>query len=245
MGNDVQGSGASRSVNVRFKNNTKFTLYRDGCSTSEGIWTTYPPKSISPHSEVRWMSESQSFMRGTEARVFYKADGHRFKLWWQNEYVGSNTSGCNIPKMAKRFSVSERKIGSSNNTYAYFTLEYKEPPKKKKIEIVVVKPKLEHYEISQMKWYTRPLKNLAKHIGGKHSATWVKFDLNNKKYLAEMPKNTEYKLYYPGPSLFTWPHSVSFFVERTRTKSIQYGSCSDIQNRKVYKNVPSKKKKKY
>eukprot|EP01084_Bolivina_argentea_P155125 270359_1 len=150
MGN-TSGSSASRSVGVRIENKTSVSFFRDGYSLSHGVWTNYAPQEIAPNSTVKFMSESNGFMTGTEGYVYYKAKGEKIWLKWNNPYAGGNTFNH---YGSSSFNVS-RRGGSGDNGYVYWTITEKTQPKKKIIIKNVQrywKPKLTDYKLLKMVW---------------------------------------------------------------------------------------------
>jgi hypothetical protein len=88
-------SVAQRSVSSTLKNDGKHDLVLERVELDHGIWSALgqPPARIPQGAEVRWGSESNGFMTGTEGTALYAVGttGAKLKVYWDNPFVGDNT----------------------------------------------------------------------------------------------------------------------------------------------------------
>lgn len=86
---------AQRSVSSTLKNEGKHDLVLERAELDHGIWSALgqPPLRIPQGAEVRWGSESNGFMTGTEGSAIYSVGttGARLRVYWDNPFVGDNT----------------------------------------------------------------------------------------------------------------------------------------------------------
>src|SRR4051812_36475962 len=88
------GRAAARSVDVTLVNHTGSSLSLPGMVaehqgiSSNSLWRPGPAGSVAAGQTVRWHSESDGFLAGTEAWVRYRIDatGGLVYLHWNNPY---------------------------------------------------------------------------------------------------------------------------------------------------------------
>jgi len=117
---------AARSTAVTFNNNTTSNLTQSGDPyLQHGIWVTKPPQTIKAGDQaVKWESESDGILSGTQGGVTYKFDGTDdvLELAWNNPYAGSND--YHVKKIPTEYSCSISG-GDGDNARVTFSLEKK------------------------------------------------------------------------------------------------------------------------
>eukprot|EP01084_Bolivina_argentea_P267781 454653_1 len=102
MGNktSANASSSARSTEVQLLNDTSYTLEHESSGLQHGIWTKNhkTPKQIEPFESKSWRTESNGIMTGTQGYVYYKINGEKFKLLWNNPFAGSNSYSFTTPK---------------------------------------------------------------------------------------------------------------------------------------------------
>ncbi|WP_165953752.1 aegerolysin family protein [Streptomyces sp. 8K308] len=92
---------AARSYDISIVNLTNMELTREKSHLDHGVWSgegsETPPDKIAPGETVHFGSESQGFMTGTEGYVTYGSPAGDFTVYWDNPYVGSDSSSATCP----------------------------------------------------------------------------------------------------------------------------------------------------
>jgi hypothetical protein len=113
---------AARSVQVVFHNHSDKTLTLERAELAHGIWTKQPPRTIGPHKQADWASESDGFATGTEGRAVYHLQGNshaKVQLHWDNPFAGSNSYDEHAPP---GFHLANQG-GAGNNAHIVWTLK--------------------------------------------------------------------------------------------------------------------------
>lgn len=111
---------SARSVAVRVVNETGLALTCRDAVLDGGEWASYPTDVIGAGETVRWRTQSNGMMTGTEGRAVFAVEGSAatVDLWWNNPYIGSNDYSCSA---GAGFSCS-RSGGSGNDSTVTFTI---------------------------------------------------------------------------------------------------------------------------
>ncbi|KAF7333177.1 Crystal protein ET79 [Mycena venus] len=114
----------SRSVTVKFTNNSGGIVTRSSASLAGGVWTTnqYPPDTISAGATGSWESESDGLWTGTEGTVVYTLPGAAITIYWNNPQVGSNDYSITIAGAEAASYKGSHTGGDGNNATVNFTL---------------------------------------------------------------------------------------------------------------------------
>jgi hypothetical protein len=92
---------AARSFYITFRNLTSLDLSRKDLGLEHGEWgdggKDVPPEHIPAGGVVRWGSESDGFMTGTEGFASYNSPAGQLTFNWDNPYVGSNGFTVQVP----------------------------------------------------------------------------------------------------------------------------------------------------
>lgn len=123
-------STAERSCDITFVNSSDVALTYDSLDLRGGIWSPRflrPPPRIEPHTTVTWGTESDGFLTGTEAVMYYRIElpggfhGGYIMLWWNIPWEGSRKYDQQSPP-AYKWALT----GELNNKNAVIQWEFME-----------------------------------------------------------------------------------------------------------------------
>jgi hypothetical protein len=113
---------SNRSVIVEVDNQLPIRLVFDSTDHDHGGFGDILPKgTIEPMSADVYGSRSSGFLTGTEGHVFYRFNGHKFFIHWDNPEVGGNSSDSHVEPDDPRFAVLSI-TGNGNNSHTRFII---------------------------------------------------------------------------------------------------------------------------